>query len=24
VVHESKLDWEVGEWIDVLPRRGAL
>jgi molybdopterin molybdotransferase len=24
VVHESKLDWEIGEWIDVLPRRGAL
>jgi molybdopterin biosynthesis enzyme len=24
VVHESKLDWEAGEWIDVLPRRGAL
>jgi molybdopterin molybdotransferase len=24
VVHESKLDWEVGEWIDVMPRRGAL
>jgi molybdopterin molybdotransferase len=24
VVHESKLDWEVGEWIDVLPRRGTL
>lgn len=24
VVHESKLDWEVGEWIDVLPRRGAV
>jgi len=24
VVHESKLDWEIGEWIDVLPRRGTL
>jgi molybdopterin molybdotransferase len=24
VVHESKLDWEVGDWIDVMPRRGAL
>ena len=24
VVHESKLDWEIGEWIDVMPRRGAL
>jgi|CZKC01.1.fsa_nt_gi molybdopterin molybdotransferase len=24
VVHESKLDSEVGEWVDVMPRRGAL
>lgn len=24
VVRESKLDWEPGEWIDVMPRRGAL
>jgi molybdopterin molybdotransferase len=24
VVHESKLDFEVGEWVDVMPRRGAL
>jgi molybdopterin molybdotransferase len=24
VVHESKLDYEVGEWVDVMPRRGAL
>jgi molybdopterin molybdotransferase len=24
VVHESKLDCEVGEWVDVMPRRGAL
>jgi molybdopterin molybdotransferase len=24
VVREEKLNWEPGEWIDVLPRRGAL
>jgi len=24
VVREDKLDWEPGEWIDVMPRRGAL
>jgi molybdopterin molybdotransferase len=24
VVHESKLNWEAGEWVDVMPRRGAL
>jgi len=24
VVHESKLDCEAGEWVDVMPRRGAL
>jgi molybdopterin molybdotransferase len=24
VVRESKLDWEIGEWVDVMPRRGAL
>lgn len=24
VVHEDKLDWDTGEWVDVMPRRGAL
>jgi molybdopterin biosynthesis enzyme len=24
VVREDKLDWDAGEWIDVMPRRGAL
>jgi len=24
VVHENKLNSEVGEWVDVMPRRGAL
>jgi molybdopterin molybdotransferase len=24
VVHESKLDFEIGDWVDVMPRRGAL
>ncbi len=24
VVQEDKLDWEAGDWVDVMPRRGAL
>jgi molybdopterin molybdotransferase len=24
VVPESRLDWEPGDWIDIMPRRGAL
>jgi molybdopterin molybdotransferase len=24
VVQEDKLDWEAGDWVGVMPRRGAL
>ena len=24
VVPQTKLEWEAGEWVGVLPRRGAL